>query len=444
LPVDLILSNAKIYMRRGVVEAGLAIDNGRIVKIAKETNLPQASEKLDMKGKMVLPGLIDPHVHLRDQQLAYKEDFFTGTSSAAAGGVTLVIDMPNNKPVTMSVSSLRERMKLAENRVVVNIAFHSAFPENLEEVQGIVEQGAVAFKLYLSQEVGGLNIDDDDALLWAFSKVQDMKVPVSVHPEDRETIETVKKKMQQAGRKDIEAYLKTHSVEAELKAIRRITQLAKKTSLQIHFCHLSSAKGLRAVLTAKKMGLPITCEATPHHLLLSSEHLKRCKTVALTDPPLRTERDVETLWNALRQRLIDTVASDHAPHTIEEKEAESVWEVSPGIPGLETTLPLLLTQVNGGRLTLPTMIEVTSKSPAEIFHLGDRGSLAEGYCADVVVVDMKRKHRIDSSQFHSKAKYSPFDGWRVKGKPMKTFVNGRLVMDDGEIVAKPGAGEILR
>jgi len=444
LPVDLVLSNAKIYTHRGVVEAGLAIDKGRIVKIAKETNLPQASEKLDMKGKIVLPGLIDPHVHLRDQQLAYKEDFFSGTSAAAAGGVTLVVDMPNNKPVTMSVSSLRERMKLAENRAVVNIAFHSAFPENLEEIQGIVEQGAIAFKLYLSQEVGGLNIDDDDALLRAFSKAEDMKVPVSVHSEDRETLESVRKKMQQAGRKDIEAYLKTHSSEAELKAIRRIIQLAKKTSVQIHFCHLSSARGLRAVLTAKKMGLPITCEATPHHLLLSSEHLKRYKTIALTDPPLRTERDVEALWSALRRGLIDAVASDHAPHMIEEKEAESVWEVSPGIPGLETTLPLLLTQVNEGRLTLPTLIEVTSKRPAEIFHLGDRGSLAEGRYADLVVVDMKREHRIDSSQFHSKARYSPFDGWSVKGKPMKTFVNGRLVMDDGEIVAKPGAGEILR
>jgi len=444
LPVDLILSNAKIYTPKRVVEAGLAIDKGRILKIAKETNLPQASEKADIKGMTVLPGLIDPHVHLRDQQLAYKEDFFSGTSAAAAGGVTLVMDMPNNKPVTMSVSSLRERMKLAESRTVVNIAFHSAFPENLEEIQGIVKQGAIAFKLYLSQEVGGLNIDDNDALLRAFSKAQDMKVPVSVHPEDRETLETVKKKMQQAGRKDIEAYLKTHSPEAELKAIRRIIELAKKTSVQIHFCHLSSAKGLRAVLIAKKMGLPITCEATPHHLLLSSKHLKRYKTVALTDPPLRTERDVEALWNALRLGLIDAVASDHAPHTIEEKEAESVWEVSPGIPGLETTLPLLLTQVNEGRLTLPTLIEVTSKRPAEIFHLRDRGSLAEGYCADLVVVDMKREYRIDSSQFHSKAKYSPFDGWRVKGKPMKTFVNGRLVMDDGEIVAKPGVGEILR
>jgi len=444
LSVDLVLHNAKIYTPRGVVEAGLAVDEGRIIKIAKETKLPHASERLDMKEKIILPGLIDPHVHLRDQQLAYKEDFFSGTSAAAAGGVTLTIDMPNNKPVTMSATSLKERMKLAENRAVTNIAFHSAFPEIAEENRQIVEQGAVAFKLYLSQKVGGLNIDDDDALLSAFSMAEEMKVPVGVHPEDRETLETVKKKMQQAGHEDIEAYIKAHSPEAELKAIQRIVQLAKKTKVQIHFCHLSSAKGLEAILTAKKMGLHVTCEATPHHLLLSSKHLRRYNTIALTNPPLRTEKEVETLWNALRQGLIDAVASDHAPHTIEEKEADSVWEVKPGIPGLETTLPLLLTQVNEGRLTLPNLIKLTSKRPAEIFHLRDRGSLAEGCYADLVVVDMKRKHRIDSSEFHSKAKYSPFDGWKVRGMPTKTFVNGRLVMDEGEIIAKPGAGQIIR
>jgi len=443
LTVDLVLHNAKIYTPRGVVEAGLAVDEGKIIKIAKETKLPHASERLDIKGKIVLPGLIDPHVHLRDQQLAYKEDFFSGTSAAAAGGVTLTIDMPNNKPVTMSATSLKERMKLAENQVVTNIAFHSAFPEIAEENRQIVEQGAVAFKLYLSQKVGGLNIDDDDALLSAFSVVEEMKVPVSVHPEDRETLETVKKKMQQSGQKDVEAYVKVHSPEAELKAIQRIVQLARKTNVQIHFCHLSSARGLEAILAAKKMGFHVTCEATPHHLLLSSTHLKRYNTIALTDPPLRTEKDVETLWNALRQGSIDAVASDHAPHTIEEKETASVWEVKPGIPGLETTLPLLLTQVNKGRLTLPNLIKVTSKRPAEIFHLRDRGSLAEGCHADLVVVDMKRKHRIDSSEFYSKAKYSPFDGWKVRGTPTKTFVNGRLVMDEGEIVAKPGVGQII-
>jgi len=444
LSVDLVLHNAKIYTPRGLVEAGLAVDEGRIFKIAKKTNLPHASEKLDMRGETVLPGLIDPHVHLRDQQLAYKEDFFSGTAAAAAGGVTLAIDMPNNKPVTMSFTSLRERMKMAKTRVVVNVAFHSAFPENLEEIRQIVKQGAVAFKLYLSQKIGGVNIEDDDVLLHAFSRAGKMKVPVSVHAEDKKTLEAAKKEMQQAGRRDVEAYLRVHSTDAELKAIQHTIQLAKQTSIHIHFCHVSSAEGLKAILTAKNMGLSVSCEATPHHLLLSSKHLKRCKTIALIDPPLRAEEDVETLWNAFRNGLIDALASDHAPHTVEEKEAESVWDVRPGIPGLETTLPLLLTQVNEGRITMAELIRATAKRPAEIFHLRDRGSLAEGYWADLVVVDMKREYRIDSSKFYSKAKYSPFDGWRVRGKPMKTFVNGRLVMDAGEIVANPGAGQILR
>jgi len=444
LSVDLVLHNAKIYTPRGIVEAGLAVDEGKILKIAKETNLPHASQKMNMKQKIMLPGLIDPHVHLRDQQLAYKEDFLSGTSAAAAGGVTLTIDMPNNKPVTMSAASLKERMKLAEARIFVNVAFHSAFPESPKEIRKIVEQGAVAFKLYLSQKIGGVEIEDDGALLRAFIAAGKMKVPVSVHAEHKKTLVAVKKEMQKAGRIDIEAYLKVHSPDAELKAIQYITQLAKKTTVHIHFSHVSSAEGLKSILTAKNMGFPISLEVTPHNLLLSSKQFERYKTIALTVPPLREEEDVEALWNAFRHGLIDALASDHAPHKVEEKEAESVWDVKPGIPGLETTLPLLLTQVNEGRLAMPNLIRATSKRPAEIFHLRDRGSLAEGYWADLVVVDMKPEYRIDSSTFYSKAKYSPFDGWRVKGKPVKTFVNGQLVMDDGEIVAKPRAGQILR
>jgi len=440
----MVLLNTKVYTHGRLVEAGLAIDEGRIYKIAKETNLPPASKKLDLKGNITLPGLIDSHVHLRDQQLAYKEDFFTGTAAAAAGGITLTIDMPNNKPVTMDSESLRERMRLAEKQVVVNVAFYSAFPKDLEKVPSIVEEGAAAFKLYLSEKIGGLNIDDDEMLLHAFDKVAKIRVPVAVHAEDRETLENTRRKMEETGRKDVEAYVKTHSPEAEKKAIKRVTQLAKKSGVHIHFCHISSAEGLNAVLKAKKLGLPITCEVTPHHLLLSSEHLKRHKTLALADPPLRTKRDVEALWNALKQGSIDAIASDHAPHTIKEKKVESVWDAKPGVPGLETMLPLLLTQINDGRLTISDLVRLTSEKPAQIFNLRGRGSLDDGNQADIVVVDINREYKIDSSKFHSKAKYSPFDGWKVKGKPIKTFVNGRLIMDEGEIVAKPGTGKIVR
>ena len=444
MPVDMVLRNAKIFTRGRIVEAGLAIDEGRIFKIAKETNLPSASTKMNLRGHITLPGLIDPHVHLRDQQLAYKEDFFSGTAAAAAGGVTLTIDMPNNKPVTMDPISLRERMKLAERRAVVNVAFYSAFPQKLEEVPSIVGEGAVAFKLYMSEKIGRLNIDDDKLLLQAFNKVAKMGVPVAVHAEDRKILETKRREMEKAGRKDIEAYNKAHPPEAEAQAIRRITQLAKKSGVQVHFCHVSSAMGLNAFLEAKKDGLSATCEVTPHHLLLSSKYLKRYGSLALTNPPLRTKEDIMALWSAIKQGSIDAIASDHAPHTIEEKKVASIWDAKPGIAGLETTLPLLLTQVSEGRLTITDLVRLTSEKPAEIFNLRNRGCLEEGNWADIVVVDINRKYKIDSSNFYSKAKYSPFNGWSVKGKPVKTFVNGQLVMDEGEIVAKPGTSQIVR
>ncbi len=444
MPVDLVLHNAKIYARGRIVEAGLAIDDGRILKIAKETNLPSASTKMNLKGHITLPGLIDPHVHLRNQQLAYKEDFFSGTAAAAAGGVTLTIDMPNNKPVTMDSISLRERMRLAERRAVVNVAFYSAFPQKLEEVPSIVKEGAMAFKLYMSEKIGGLDVDDDKLLLQAFNRVAKMGVPVAVHAEDRKILEIKRREVKKTGRKDLEAYAEARPPEAEAQAIRRIAQLAKKCGVQVHFCHVSSAVGLNAFLTAKKDGLPVTCEVTPHHLLLSLEHLKRYRTLALTNPPLRTRKDVIALWSALKQGLIDALASDHAPHTLEEKKVESIWDAKPGIAGLETTLPLLLTEVSEGRLTIADLVRLTSEKPAEIFNLRNRGCLEEGNWADIVVVDIKRKYKIDASNFYSKAKYSPFDGWSVKGKPIKTFVNGQLVMDEGEIVAKPGTSQIVR
>jgi len=440
----MVLHNTKIYIRGRIVEAGLAINEGRIFKIAKETNLPPASTKMNLEGHITLPGLIDPHVHLRNQQLTYKEDFFSGTAAAAAGGVTLTIDMPNNKPVTMDPISLKERMKLAEKRAVVNVAFYSAFPHQPEEVPSIVREGAVAFKLYMSKKIGGLDIDNDELLLQAFNKVAKMRVPVAVHAEDKKILENKRREMEKAGRKDLEAYLKVHPPEAEAQAIERISQLAKKSGVQVHFCHVSSAIGLNALLEAKKAGLHVTCEVTPHHLLLSIEHLKRYGTLALADPPLRTRENVTALWNALKQGSIDTIASDHAPHTVEEKEVESVWDAKPGIPGLETTFPLLLTRVNEGRLTLADVVRLTSEKPAKIFNLSSRGGLEEGNWADIVVVDINRKYKIDSSKFYSKAKYSPFDGWTVKGKPIKTFVNGQLAMDKGVVVAKPGTGQIIR
>jgi len=439
-----VLHNAKICIRGTLIEAGIAIDEGKIVKIAKTTNLPTASAKTNLKGHIVLPGLIDCHVHMRDQQLAYKETFFTGTSAAAAGGVTSVIDMPNNKPVTMDSFSVTERMKLAEKHALINIAFNSAFPKRLEEVAEVVNAGAVGFKVYLSNGIGGIDVDDDDSLLAAFREAAANGVPVAVHAEDREIIEERRREMEAAGQIGVDAYVAAHPPEAEVQSIQRILQLVKKSGVHVHFCHVSSKLGLDAVIAAKKAALPVTCEVTPHNLLLSSEQYRRYGFLALTDPPLRTQEDVSALWSALKRGFIDVIASDHAPHTLEEKNVDSVWEAKPGVPGLETTLSLLLTQVNKERLSLAELVRLTAEEPSKIFHLNKRGVLEEGRWADLVVVDMKREYEIDSSCFLSKAKYSPFDGMRVKGKPIKTFVNGKLVMDEGEIISEQESGTVLR
>jgi len=440
----MVLFNAKVYTFQGIVEAGVGIDHGRIVRVAKETNLPPASARLNMNGCLMLPGLIDSHVHLRDQQLAYREDFTTGTAAAAAGGVTTVIDMPNNRPVTMSCEALRERMQLAEKRILVNVAFNSAFPNRTEEIRHMVQEGTVGFKLYLLQQIGGINIDDDNALQDAFNTIAETKVPIGVHAEDRATLEKAEKSMRDSGRNDAEAFLEAHPTSAEVKAIQRVARLAKNSGAHVHICHVSSAAGLDTTLKAKKVGLSITCEVTPHHLLLTSHHVKKQGNIALMLPPLRTKADTEALWKALKKGLIDTVASDHAPHSVEEKSAKSIWDVKPGISGLETMLPLMLNEVNRGCLSVNELVRLMSEKLAEIFHLRDRGSLNKGYIADIVVVDINREHKIDASRFHSKAKFSPFDGWKVKGKPVKTFVNGQLVMSEGEIVAKLGTGRLIR
>ncbi|MEM1564330.1 MAG: dihydroorotase family protein [Candidatus Bathyarchaeia archaeon] len=443
MKAEIVLKDLKAYVNGTVAECCLAIENGKIAKIGKETRMPKAEAEISLKGLLVLPGLIDVHVHLRDEGKAYKEDFYSGTAAAAAGGFTTVLDMPNNSPVTMSAETLRNRMEKAEGKILVNVGFYSEFPKSLHEIDGIIDAGALAFKLFLSEQVGGLKIEDDNALEEAFKKVA-LRTPIAVHAEDRGIIKSVEERLKREGKNDVDAFLEAHSEKAEVEAIKRVLRIAKAAGARVHFCHISTRQGLSLVVKAKGTGLPVTCEVTPHHLFLSTSDLRRLGTLTLTMPPLRGESHIKAMWKGLKNGWIDVVGSDHAPHTLAEKNAESVWDVKVGIPGLETTLPLLLTEVNAGRLSITDVVKLMSENPAKIFGLKGFASLKEGFRADLVVVDLKREFRIDASRFHSKAKFSPFDGRVAKGMVVKTFVGGKLVMDEGEMVAKPGCGRIIK
>jgi dihydroorotase len=444
LTVDLVLSCAKAYLKNEIVDCSLAVDEGKILKIGKEVNMPKAATHENLGNLLVLPGLIDAHVHLRDEGKAFKEDFRSGTAAAAAGGFTTVLDMPNNDPVTNSLETLRHRMAIAEDRVLVNVGFYSEFPNELSEMEKIVGEGAIAFKLYMTEQVGGLNIDDDSVLIRAFEAIRKLGTIVAVHAEDKKSLETAIDRLRRAKRDDINAYLEAHSESVEVQAIRRILGIAKETNSHVHFCHVSTENGLKTICREKSSEVSVTCETTPHNLCLSADDLGKIGTLAVTMPPVREKNHMNALWNGIKNGCIDILASDHAPHALEEKNVESIWKVKVGIPGLETTLSLLLTEVKRGRLSLADVVRLMSEKPAEIFKLKDRGRLKERFIADLTVVDLKKKYRIDASEFQSKAKYSPFDGWQVEGKPVKTFVNGQLVMDGGEIVSQPGSGRIVR
>jgi dihydroorotase len=218
--------------------------------------------------------------------------------------------------------------------------------------------------------------------------------------------------------------------------VQTITNLARRAHSKVHICHLSTRQGLREISAARKKGVEITCEVTPHHLLLDTTDLNLKGGYALMMPPLRRESDTRALWSAMLRAEIDIVASDHAPHSLDEKSGKDVWAVRPGLPGLETTLPLLLTKVHHGELTLGRLVQLLAEKPARIFGLQGKGRLQAGMDGDLVLVDPKARSKVDSSKFYSKAHFSPFDGFKCVGQPVTTIVAGHVVYDRGEIVER--------
>ncbi len=405
--------------------------------------MPQADAKTDLHGLLVLPGLIDEHVHLRDEGRAYKEDFSTGTSAAAAGGFTTVLDMPNNDPTTMSAKTLRNRIQTARRQLLVNVGFYSEFPKTLPEIKEVIGEGAVAFKFFMGNQTGGVNVDDDAVIREALKAAAEQKALVAVHAEDHAMIVASEGNLKKKQKTATADYLRAHNETVELRAIQRLLKASEETDVRLHFCHVTSKEGLAAIAEAKKAERKVTCEVTPDHLMLSSDELLRQGSMLLIAPPLRDRTHVDALWKGIEDSTVDTIGSDHAPHAIEEKSAASIWDVKVGVPGLETTLPLMLTMVRKRKLTINQVVSLLAEKPAEIYGLTSRGHLEAGKNADLTIIDYNRQFKINASKFKSKAKFSPYNGWDLYGKVAKTIVNGTVVYEDDEIVAKGGVGAIV-
>jgi dihydroorotase len=434
--LSLSITDVRLLLGRELVVGGISIRDGRIEKLSKTTHLPKSDKTIDGKGLIALPGLIDAHVHLRDMELSYKEDFSSGTLAAAAGGFTTVLDMPNTKPLTDSDVRLVEKIAKAETAVHVNVGFHASLVESGSDLRKMSNAGATAFKLYMNEPDPHVWHSDPRKLFSSFKECGALGIPVAVHAENGPAVARIQTKCRQAGKNSVHDFLRAHAPRFELEAVQMIIDLARRAHSKVHVCHLSTKRSLREISAARKKGVEITCEVTPHHLLLDTTILKRKGGLALMMPPLRKHSERKALWRAMLRSEIDIVASDHAPHTLDEKMSRDVWSIRPGLPGLETTLPLLLTKVHRGELTLTRLVRLLAEKPAHLFRLQGKGHLAVGMDGDLVLIDPKSRSRIDSSKFYSKAHFSPFDGFECVGAPATTIVAGHVVYDRGKIVEK--------
>lgn len=438
---DLIVRNGTIVTSRGRLRADLAVAESRVVAIG--TSLGDARETVDGHGLMVLPGLVDAHVHFREPGHTYKEDFGSGSRAAAVGGVTTVLDMPNNQVPVATAELFRAKREAAQRHAQVDFGLYGIIlQDNVSQLEPMATEGAVGFKLYMGETTGHNPCPDDGAIFSAFREAARLGLPVGVHAENNPVMQLLKREIQASGRTDARAHLESRPPFVEAEAIARAAILAEAAGNRLHVHHLSTRPGLEQALAARARGVPITLEALVGHLLLDDSDYDRLGNLVEVNPPIREREHAEALWGAIDAGQIDCIATDHAPHAAEEKARENVWECPGGFIGVETMLPLLLTQVAQGRLPLERVVALTSEQPARLFGLAHKGSLEIGADADLVLVDLDRRWTLRQSVLHSKHPVSPFDGWQIIGRPVATYLRGACIARDGEPVGEP-RGRIL-
>ncbi len=431
---DLVLIGAEVLLqssgsgwKREFLNIGVL--GGRIQSLS--SGLLSGRENLDVKGLTVLPGLIDSQVHFREPGLTHKEDLETGTRGAALGGITTIFEMPNTIPTTTTREALEDKFNRAKGRAWTDHAFFvGGSPENVENLRELEKfPGTPGIKIFMGSSTGSLLVEDDPTLEKIF---QSGHRRVTLHSEDERILRENKKIAVESG--DVRMHPVWRSVESALSSTTRLLQLARKTGRPVHVLHVTSAEEMELLAKNKDIA---SVEVLPQHLtLFAPDCYDRLGTLAQQNPPIRDKRHMEALWKAVQSGVVDVLGSDHAPHTLEEKN-QKYPNTPSGMPGVQTTVPLMLNHVHEGRLSLERFVELMTEGPIRVFGLKNKGRIKVGYDADFTIVDLNATRTIENKWIASRSAWTPFDGMKVRGWPKMTIIRGQIVMREDQLLGTP-------
>ncbi|HEY8574210.1 dihydroorotase [Phenylobacterium sp.] len=432
---DLIVRGGEVVNHAGRGAADVGVRGGKIAAIG---DLAQASagETFDATGLTVLPGVIDTQVHFREPGLEWKEDLETGSRAAVLGGVVAVFEMPNTEPTTTDADTLADKLARAKDRMHCDHAFYMGGTHENAAFLGELERlpGCCGVKVFMGASTGSLLVQDDEGIE---SVLRHINRRAAFHSEDEYRL-AERRPLARTG--DWTSHYEVRDEQSAIQSTERLVRIAKALGKRIHVLHVTTRQEVAYLAAHKDVA---SVEFTPQHLTLAGpEAYERLKGYAQMNPPIRGAEHRDALWAGIANGVADVIGSDHAPHTSDEKARP--YPASPsGMPGVQTLLPVMLTHVAEGRLTLERLVDLTSHGANRLFGLADKGRLAVGYDADITVVDLKARRAITHDQMASRVGWTPFDGMEAKGWPKATVIRGRVVMRDGEITA-PHLGQPVR
>lgn len=444
---DILIKNTRIYYNNSLQPAEIVIENGKVTKIGKDFRVSSSDMIIDAGGALTLPAGIDVHVHFREPGMTSKENWYTGSCAAAAGGITTVIDQPNTVPPTTNRRAFEQKLKLARGKSIVDFGINGGVTGNIEKLEELWKLGVTAFgEIFMAESTGELNINEE-TFEEALAEIKHLSALATIHAED----EKMRLELEGLLKGDVSCdyHSKVRPNACEAVAVQKALELVSKLKVRAHLCHVSTLEAMGIIrkekyLARKENKDPLfTCEVTPHHLFLSTRDWERLRSFGKMNPPLRGSHSIKALVNGINDGTIDMIASDHAPHLESEKDVD-IRAAPSGVPGVETLMPLMLAAVRKNILPLSRMIMLTSWNPAKAFGLDrkSKGRLEVGFDADLIIVNPRELRPIKAEFLHSKAGWTPFEG--MEGVfPEYTLSRGEVIWIEESINAKPGRGNFL-